>query len=273
MKKALLFALAFLFSVAAPAWAVPLANATFSGERGLAFTLVLDGRPLTRGLAREVYVDRLVPGLHWADFSIPGPRGRVLHFRSRLWLEPGLETNYVLLVRPGRGPQLRQVGAVALCGPGAGNYAGGNGYGYQNGYDAYSQDDGTAGNGSYNGGAGQYGNGGYNNGGAGYYPGSAASSYRAMAPQDVDALIQAVKQRPFEDTKLSLAKEALSQSSITAQGLKRLLRSFNFEASRVELAKFAHSHVSDPHNFYQVYEGFDFDASVQEVQRAVSGRQ
>ncbi|GAA4351633.1 hypothetical protein GCM10023185_10450 [Hymenobacter saemangeumensis] len=272
MNKAFLLALSLFFAVLSPGLAAPLANASFSGERGLAFTLVLDGRPLTRGLAREVYVDRLVPGLHWADFTIPAPRGGVVRFRSRVWLEPGLETNFLLQMRPGRPPFLRQIGALALYGPGPGAYPGG---GYHNGAGPYGQ--GGYNNGGYAQG-GQYdddydNNGGYSNGGAGYYPGSAVSSYRSMAPQDVDALIQAVRQRPFESAKLSLAKDALSQSSLSAVDLKRLLRSFDFESSRVELAKYAHSHVYDPQNFYRVYEGFDFDASVREVQRAVGGGQ
>jgi len=272
MKKTLLLLVATLLAAFSPALAAPMANANFSSERGVPFSMVLDGRPLTRGLVREVHVDRLVPGLHWADFTIPGPRGGAITLRSRVWLEPGLETNFVLLTRPGRAPQLRQAGAVALYGPGG--HHGGNGYpggAYPNG-GGYGQ--GGYGNGYDNGGyGGQYDNGYNDNGGAGYYPGSAVSSYRAMAPQDVDALIQAVKQRPFEATRLSMAKEALSQSSLSALDLKRLLRSFDFEASRVEIAKYAHSHVYDPQNFYRVYEGFDFDASIQEVQQAVgSGR-
>ena len=96
------------------------------------------------------------------------------------------------------------------------------------------------------------------------------SSYRALPPRDVDALVQAVQQRSSEASKLSTAKEALSQSSIRADDLRRLLRSLGFEASRVELAKFAYSHVADRQNFYRVYEAFEFDASAQEVQQAVA---
>lgn len=290
MKKALLLALVGLLAAVAPAVAVPPppANVNFLSERGVPFGLVLDGRPLTRGAARQVHVDRLAPGLHWADFTVPTAYGRPVRFRSRVWLEPGLETSFVLIARPGRPLGLRQVGAVALYGPSRGR---GNGY-YDNGgrYNSpqpYGQgnndpyDNGgsynAAPNPSYNNG---YGNqptgpapgGSYGNGpdADGYYPGTAVSSYRAMQPQDVDALVQAIKQRPFEASKLGTAKEALAQSAIQADDLKRLLRSLDFEASRVELAKFAHSHVSDPQNFYRVYEAFDFDNNAREVQRAVA---
>ena len=299
MKKALFFALAGLLSATTPALAYhpPAANVNFASERGVPFGLVLDGRPLTRGVARQVHVDQLVPGLHWADFTVPNGRWGAIRFRSQVWLQPGLETSFVLLVRPNRPFELRQVDAVALCGPGHGNgYGGGNGgYPGYDPYDPYDSDDQGSGyppsgypspsgggygpNGSNNGGyPPNGGNGAYPpnyppNGGngspAGYYPGSAVSSYRTMPPQDVNALVQAVSQRPFEDSKLSVAKEALAQSSIQADDLKRLLRSFSYETSRVEFAKYAYPHVADRQNFYRVYQAFDFDASTQEVQQAI----
>ena len=60
MKKSLLLALASLLASAAPALAYPPApaNVNFTSERGLPFGLVLDGRPLTRGVARQVHVDQ-----------------------------------------------------------------------------------------------------------------------------------------------------------------------------------------------------------------------
>ena len=300
MKKALLIALAGLFAAVAPARAhgpVP-ANVNFASERGVPFGLVLDGRPLTRGLARQVHVDRLAPGLHWADFSVPTAYGRAVRFRSRVWLEPGLETTFVLIARPGRPLDLRQINAVALygsnCDRGNGNdyYGYGNGNSAGGGYDDRDDNDGNDGNdgGRYNNAptSGSNTGNGYNNSGNGYnnspngprgrygnapnyYPGSAVSSYHPLLPQDVEGLVQAVQQRPFEANKLGLAKEGLDQSSIEANDLKRLLQSLNVEASRVELAKFAYSHVADPQNFYRVYDAFDFDASAREVQQAVAG--
>ena len=298
MKKAYLFALAGLLAAAAPALAhPPAANVNFASERGVPFGLVLDGRPLTRGLARQVHVDRLVPGLHWADFTLPTPYGGAVRFRSRVWLEPGLETSFVLLARPGRPLALRQVDAVALCapsgyGPGRSNDYPGGRYNGPAGYDPAPYDQGSYGSGRNhdndrdndyddaddrpdNGsGAPGYGYpggpGGNGPGGAGYYPGSGVSSYRTLAPPDVERLLQAVRQRPFDDGKLSLAKEALGQSSIQADDLAQLLRGFSFEASRVELATFAYPHVADRQNFYRVYDAFAFDASAREVQQAVA---
>ena len=296
MKKALLLALAGLFAAVAPALAHPPApaNVNFASERGVPFGLVLDGRLLTRGVARQVHVDQLVPGAHWADFSVPTAYGGTVRFRSRVWLEPGLETTFVLIARPGWPLRLRQVDAVALYGPGRGygndrrydgpRYNSPAPYG-RDGYGNYSpngptptypqngggEDDGNDddgdidddGYGSTNG----YGN---TPGGAGYYPGSATSSYRALAPPEVNALVQAVRQQRFEAGKLSTAKTALNQTALPTDDLKRLLLTLDFEASRVELAKFAYPHVTDPQNFTRVYQTLNFESSKREIEQAVS---
>ncbi len=292
MKKALLFALAGLLAAVAPALAhspAP-ANVNFSSERGVPFGLALDGRLLTRGLARQLHVGQLRPGLHWADFTLPAAYGGVVRFQSRVWLEPGVETSFVLIARPGRPLALRQVNAVALydrdrydrddedCdrdndryerrsddqnGYGNNRYPD-NGSNQNNGNDGYRAvpNPNPYANNSNN--PNSYGNA---SGDAGNYAGPAAS--RPRPSLDAEALSQAMQQRPFDDSRLRLAKEALNQNSIPATDLKRLLRSLRLEASRVELAKFAYPHVADPQNFYQVYEAFDFDTSVREVQQAV----
>ena len=306
MKKALLFALAGLFAAVAPALAYPPApaNVNFVSERGVPFGLVLDGRPLTRGVARQVHVDQLMPGQHWADFTLPTAYGGAIRFRTRVWLEPGLETSFVLIARPGRPLGLRQVDAVALYGPnqeqGYGNDYNDNNYGdgrfnspapyNQGGYGSNAPYNGNSGNpntgynsnGNSSAPGANTGNGYGNNsaGGAngydntpddtGYYPGSAVSSYRTMQSQDVDGLVQAIRERPFDTNKLRIAKEALNQRSIQADDLKQLMQGLEFEASRVELAKFAYPHVTDRQHFYRVYQAFNFEASKREVEQAVA---
>ncbi len=119
MKKLLKLAAAALLAwvATAPAQAAPPPTAiTIYSEQGQPFSLALDGRLLTRPLARQVHLDWLTPGRHWADFSVPTAYGPPLRFRTSVWLQPGLATNYVLVLRP-YGPQLRQVSAVALGGP------------------------------------------------------------------------------------------------------------------------------------------------------------
>lgn len=171
-----------------PALAAPPANLTITAERGQPFSLVLDGRLLTRPVARQVHVDLLAPGRHWAEFSVPTGYGPPLRFRTVVWLQPGLETDYVLVMRP-YGPQLRQVGVLPLGGPG---YQGPAGYYGQGGAPYGNAPGGYYGNGQQpvpNQGA--YDNDpGYDprNGAGGYnqqtqpYPGSQPGGYQAPNP-------------------------------------------------------------------------------------------
>jgi len=255
MNKLFVFLLLSWLS-AGPALAAPLATAYFSSDKGVLFGLTLDGQALTRGPVRELRVEQLTPGEHWAELTLPGPKRSTVRLRSKVWLEPAAENRFVLVTRNGRTPELRAAGTTPLYAPGYGQPlpapvpAPGN---YPNNP-----------------------NGGYpNNPNGGYAPApgyAAPNGYRLMGPQDVDALIASLKQRSFESTRLEVAKDALSQTSLYALDLQRLLRSFDFDASRVELAKFAYTRVADPQNFYRVYEAFQFDGSVQEVRQAVGGR-
>jgi hypothetical protein len=129
MKKALLLGLVgWLLAASAFAYPPVPANVNFTSERGVPFGLVLDGRPLTRGMARQVHVGPIQPGQHWADFTVPTAYGGAVRFRSRVWLQPGLETTFVLVTRPGQQLYLQQVQAVALAyGPG-GRYNSPTGY-------------------------------------------------------------------------------------------------------------------------------------------------
>lgn len=271
MKNTFLFLLISWLAALNPALAAPLATAYFSANNGMLFGLALDGQLLTRGPVRELRVEQLTPGEHWAEFTLPGPRSSTVRLRSKVWLEPAAENRFVLVVRHGRSPELRSAGTAPLYAPGYGQplpaYQGqpGPGNGYDNG--GYQPAPGAP--------TGSYGNGGYPNGNYPSDPNSgyvAPNGYRVMSPQDVEALAAALKQRSFEATRLEVAKDALSQTSLYALDLQRLLRSFDFDASRVELAKFAYARVADPQNFYRVYEAFQFDGSVQEVRRAVGAR-
>jgi len=113
MKKALLLGWVGGLLAAAPVLAHPPvpANVNFTSEHGVPFG----------------------PGAHWADFTVPTPYGGAVRFRSRVWLQSGLETSFVLVARPGWPINLQQVNAVPLYGPGSG----GLGY-YNNGGERYN---------------------------------------------------------------------------------------------------------------------------------------
>src|SRR5687768_3178923 len=87
----------FLSNLAAEA-----ASATFATRRGEIFQLILDGRLINGPGSAQVRMDRLPAGPHNVEFRVPARRG-YLTFCTRIFLERGFETNYVL-IPPGYHP-------------------------------------------------------------------------------------------------------------------------------------------------------------------------
>jgi len=287
MKKALLLCFGLLLLAAAQLQAAP-ANVTFTSERGTPFNLRFDGRALTRGGARQVHINRITPGVHWVDFVIPAAYGRAINYRTRVFLDPGLETSYVLLTRPGFAPELRKVAAVPLrggYGPGNGGYPSGPPRGGQGNDDVY-YDDGEVhrpqstdpNNGPYNGNGyfGSNNGGNYSNGRlqqGGNYPDGSVGYNRTMSPQDVEELVAAMHRQSFDKDRLPMARLALSETAIRSEDLVRLMKELSFEDSRMELAKYGAARVADRQNLYRLNDGFTFSASAREFQEYLGQQQ
>lgn len=76
---------------------------------------------------------------------------------------------------------------------------------------------------------------------------------------------QAVSSTPFDDRRLIIAKQAISESSVSSNQVLELMDLFSFENSKMKLVKFAYNHVADPQNYYVVNNGFTFNSSVNEL--------
>lgn len=305
MKNILLLALSLLLTVQV-ALAIPAGMAVRS-EQGLPFRLRLDGYRIGgRAGMTDVRFARLAPGTHWAEFQLPA-NGGVLSFRTQVQLLPGRETRFVLVTRRGYPPVLRRVNEAPLPGWAGGRGPGRpDDYGYQaqptpfggpNAWPApgsrddwYDRgDDGSYDNGGYgNNGPGTYSppqppvgtnpypqpnNDGYGNNGSyggGYGNGGYPATQRhLLTSQETEQLLQAVKARSFEDQKVLLAKQALAESDIRSEDLRRLLQGFDFDKGKLELAKYAYPRVADRQNFYRIYELFSFNSSVRELQQFI----
>ncbi|WP_324673748.1 DUF4476 domain-containing protein [Hymenobacter sp. GOD-10R] len=289
MKKYLLLCLGILLLMGFRGTAAP-ATVNFASERGLPFQLVFDGRPLLRTSASRVRIDRLTPGFHWAEFRIPTAFGGAVNYRTRLFLDPGLETSFVLLARSGYPPVLRKVAAVPIR---TGGFYPPNAPGYPGGtYDDSGY--GSSPNGNGRNGSGDYNDGGYSgpanpipgpNGPDANYP-TMPNNYppapnpapypnndnysSVMSAADVDGLVQFLQKKSFDDNKLPVIKQALGESLIQSADLARLLRTLSFESNRLDLAKYAYARVADRQNFYQVYDALQYSASSRELQDFIS---
>ncbi len=225
---------------------------------GEAFQLLIDGH-LMGPVSNNFPLATLPAGYHWLEFRFPNRRlpHRVTGYRIQAWFAPGFESVYELDAFP---PRNRMVLTRVACPPltnwqPAGQFQWPDA-GIDPGYDP-----------TY---------------GPGYVPNyQPAPSTPAgnwgqqcanlLQPQDVNALVGSVQARDFENTKLSVAKQAVGSATILADDVARIMRLFEFENSRLEFAKFAYARCCDQRNYFRVNDAFEFESSVTSLQRFTQG--
>lgn len=76
---------------------------------------------------------------------------------------------------------------------------------------------------------------------------------------------QSIQSKSFEDTKLTVAQQAIKANCFTSKQIKEILTLFDFESTKLDLAKFAHKYVFDKKNYYQVNDAFEFESSIDDL--------
>lgn len=91
-----------------------------------------------------------------------------------------------------------------------------------------------------------------------------------MAPGDFEGMKQTIKSKDFENTKLTIAKQVLQNNCLTSAQVREVLGLFDFENTRLDYAKYAYSHTYDIGNYYKVNDAFEFESSVDDLNKFIS---
>lgn len=110
-----------------------------------------------------------------------------------------------------------------------------------------------------------YGNNPYGNYPGGYGNQSPYPSYYGMSPESFTALKNSVNNQSFDSSKLNVAKQAIGSNNLTAAQVKELVGLFDFESSKLEIAKYAYSRTVDKNNYYQVNDAFTYSSSADDL--------
>ncbi len=221
---------------------------TFRAPIGEPFYLKLNGKLVNHKATNFVRIDHLRPGKHYVEVKVRG-RHRDYQLNTKVYLRDGYETNYGIDVVERKGRlKLRTLSQVPLLPPPVVVVPPRVPYPPAEPYipapprydDRYNRRE-------------------------------SRCDY-LLTREDTDRLAEAMKSRSFESTKLTIAREALRNSSILAEDLKFILEQFDYESTRVEFAKFAYEYVCDRERFYYIYDVFKFDSSVRELEAYTSRR-
>ncbi len=92
-----------------------------------------------------------------------------------------------------------------------------------------------------------------------------------MAPGDFESAKSSIASKSFESTKLDIAKQIIGSNCVVAEQVKQIMQLFDFEASKLEFAKFAYGHTYDKGNYFKVNDAFEFESSVSDLNSYIGG--
>jgi len=107
------------------------------------------------------------------------------------------------------------------------------------------------------------------NGGRNYYPFSNGTYSRAMNDFEFDRVLWAISKENFETNRMTSAQQVISANYFTTAQLKQLLRLFNFESNKLQLAELGYDKVVDQSNYYSLSDQFSFNSSRDELARCM----
>ena len=96
---------------------------------------------------------------------------------------------------------------------------------------------------------------------------------RILSNDEFKDIVKSVRRESFDNTRTQLARQILtsSRSLFLASQVKQLVECFDFEPSKLEMAKLAYEYTFDKEKYYLVNEAFDFDNTRQSLSRYVEG--
>lgn len=82
---------------------------------------------------------------------------------------------------------------------------------------------------------------------------------------------RSISAKGFENSKLTVAKQITGANCLTADQVRRVMNEFDFESSKLDYAKFAYNKTYDVGNYYMLNDAFDFESSIDDLNRFING--
>jgi hypothetical protein len=79
-----------------------------------------------------------------------------------------------------------------------------------------------------------------------------------------------ISTKSFEESKLTIAKQALNSNCLMSLQVKEVMLLFSFEQTRLDFAKYAYKHTHDIGNYFKINDAFTFESSIDELNSYIS---
>lgn len=91
----------------------------------------------------------------------------------------------------------------------------------------------------------------------------------SMPSGDFGKIKSSIESKSFSESKMTVAKQAIKGKCPTSAQIKDFCGLFNFEEDKLEFAKHSYDFVWDPQNYYEVYDAFTFESSIEELSKHI----
>lgn len=92
-----------------------------------------------------------------------------------------------------------------------------------------------------------------------------------MGHGDFESAKNSIKSKSFEDSKETVAKQILGSNCMLSSQVKEVMMLFDFENTKLDFAKFAYGKTFDPGNYYKLNDAFQFESSIDELNKYING--
>lgn len=115
-----------------------------------------------------------------------------------------------------------------------------------------------------------------------YSESSSSSNYQENSSNEVDVdpclvsteefnrMKNNIKSKKFDDSKLTTAKDIVKSKCLKSVQIRDLMKLFSFEDDRLALAIYSYQYVNDKENYYEVYNAFDNEFTIDELKEAIN---
>ena len=71
---------------------------------------------------------------------------------------------------------------------------------------------------------------------------------------------------------MTMAKQIINSNCLVASQVKEIMMIFDFEASKLDFAKYAYTRTYDIGNYYMVNDVFDFESSIDDLNAYINAQ-
>jgi len=93
-----------------------------------------------------------------------------------------------------------------------------------------------------------------------------------LLPGEFADIKRSIESKSFEDTKLSSAKQITRSRCLLSGQVRDIMKTFSYEDSRLDFAKYAYERTYDIDNYYKVNDAFEFELTTDELNSFLDNR-